>query len=65
MKPNCSPLFTCRYPEMAAESDAFLRLLHECVLPLLRTHLLNHWEPRDPEPALAFFEVRVRVLLAG
>ena len=50
---------------MAAESDAFLRLLHECVLPLLRTHLLNHWEPRDPEPALAFFEVRVRVLLAG
>ena len=41
------------------DSDAFLRLLNECVLPHLRTHLLNRWEPRDPEPALAFFEVRV------
>jgi hypothetical protein len=39
------------------DSDAFLRLLNECVLPHLRTQLLNRWEPRDPEPALAFFEV--------
>lgn len=48
-----------RVQEMEAESDAYMRLLSECVLPHIRTHLLNQWEPRNPEPALALLEVNL------
>eukprot|EP00976_Prorocentrum_cordatum_P004405 86599-Prorocentrum_minimum.AAC.1 len=43
------------YPELEAE-DAYARLLVECVLPPVRSSLLNQWQARDPEPALLLLE---------
>ncbi|KAK3280272.1 hypothetical protein CYMTET_11885 [Cymbomonas tetramitiformis] len=50
------------FSDPAAEGDAYCRLVQHTVVANVRTCMLNQWEPRDPEPALKFFEAWERVL---
>ena len=46
----------------ADDADPMTRLLTEPVIQPLRRALVSRWDPRDPEPALRFFEAWARVL---
>jgi tuftelin-interacting protein 11 len=42
--------------------DIYLQLVHDVLMPKIRTFLSNQWQPRNPEPVLALLEAWQSVL---
>lgn len=50
------------FGDVATAEDPYARLFAETALPPLRSAVVNHWNPRDPEPLLRCLEAYNHVL---